>query len=140
MISYLKSYRDIIVYHDYAPLLLFWNIADLVNNRVLWMTYAEAIDGGQEWAYVQYALYFVVALGMLFSLPNVKSCARFVGAYLMLYIFSTTRFLYLVAIESDKLDGHDIGRSLAVTGVYFSLWVWIYVKMRLEIIHRKLNG
>ena len=68
MRSFFKAYKDILVYHDYGPLLLFWNIADLANNRVLWMSYGEALDGGNEWAYFQYALYFVVALGMLFSL------------------------------------------------------------------------
>jgi hypothetical protein len=27
-----------------------------------------------------------------------------------------------------------------VTGVYFTLWVWIYVKMRVEIMHKDLRG
>ena len=34
----------------------------------------------------------------------------------------------------------DVGRSLVVTGVYFALWVWIYVKMRVEIVHKDLRG
>jgi hypothetical protein len=63
MRSFFKAYKDILVYHDYGPLLLFWNIADLANNRVLWMSYGEALDGGNEWAYFQYCLYFVVASG-----------------------------------------------------------------------------
>jgi|TARA_R110002012_G_scaffold156312_1_gene317332 hypothetical protein len=140
MRRFLQSYRDILVYHDYGPLLLFWNIADLANNRVLWMSYGEALDAGQEWAYFQYSLYFVVALGMLFSLPNIRSCVRFVGVYLMLYIFSTSRFVYLVTTDPELGQNPDIGRSLVVTGVYFCLWVWLYVKMRVEIIHRDLNG
>ena len=140
MNKFLKSYRDIIVYHDYGPLLLFWNISDLVNNRVLWMSYAESLDAGSEWAYFQYSIYFVVALGMLFSLPNIRSCSRFVGAYLLLYIFSTTRFIVKVSSDSAYADSVDISRSLIITGVYFSLWIWIYVKMRIEVVHRKLNG
>ena len=139
MRQFFKAYRDILVYHDYGPLLLFWNIADLANNRVLWMSYGEAIDNGMEWAYFQYALYFVVALGMLFSLPNVRSCSRFVGTYLLLYIFSTTRFVVNVLSDPDFAAG-EVGRSLVVTGVYFALWVWIYVKMRVEVMHKDLRG
>ncbi len=104
------------------------------------MSYAEALDTGNEWAYFQYAIYFVVGLGMLFSLPNLQSCARFVGAYLLLYIFSTTRFVVNVVNDSDFAASVDVGRSLFITGVYFVLWVWIYVKMRIEIVHRDLNG
>ena len=139
MRQFLKAYKDILVYHDYGPLLLFWNIADLANNRVLWMSYGEALDGGNEWAYFQYCLYFVVALGMLFSLPNVRSCSRFVGVYLLLYIFSTTRFLVNVFDDPEFAAG-DVGRSLVVTGVYFTLWVWRYVKMRVEVMHKDLRG
>lgn len=140
MKKFIHTYWNILVYHDYGPLLLFWNIADLANNRVLWMTYGEALDSGNEWAYFQYSLYFVVALGMLFSLPNIRSCSRFVGAYLLLYIFSTTRFITKVVTDTDFASSVDIGRSLVVTGVYFLLWVWIYVKMRMEILHKDLNG
>tara|TARA_R100001086_G_C11794111_1_gene247084 strand:+ start:188 stop:607 length:420 start_codon:yes stop_codon:yes gene_type:complete len=139
MKSFLKSYKDILVYHDYGPLLLFWNIADLANNRVLWMSYGEALDNGMEWAYLQYALYFVVALGMLFSLPNIRSCSRFVGAYLLLYIFSTTKFVVNV-LSDDEFAVGEVGRALVVTGVYFSLWVWIYVKMRMEVMHKDIRG
>jgi len=139
MKSFFKAYKDILVYHDYGPLLLFWNISDLANNRVLWMSYGEAVDGGNEWAYFQYALYFVVALGMLFSLPNIRSCARFVGVYLMLYVFSTTKFVLSVMADPEFAFG-DVGRSLIVTAVYFSLWVWIYVKMRVEVMHKDLRG
>ncbi len=137
--SFFKAYKDILVYHDYGPLLLFWNIADLANNRVLWMSYGEALDNGMEWAYFQYALYFVVALGMLFSLPNIRSCSRFVGAYLLLYIFSTTKFVISLLNDPEFASG-EAGRALVVTGVYFTLWVWIYVKMRIEIVHKDLCG
>ena len=139
MRNFLKSYKDILVYHDYGPLLLFWNIADLANNRVLWMSYGEALDNGMEWAYLQYALYFVVALGMLFSLPNVRSCSRFVGAYLLLYIFSTTKFVVNVLSDPEFAVG-EVGRALVVTGVDFSLWVWIYGKIRVEVMHKALRG
>ena len=139
MKRFFQSYKDILVYHDYGPLLLFWNVADLANNRVLWMSYGEAIDSGMEWAYLQYALYFVVALGMLFSLPNIRSCSRFVGAYLLLYIFSTTKFVVSV-LSDDEFAAGEVGRALVVTGVYFTLWVWIYVKMRIEIRHKAIRG
>ena len=91
--EYFRTYKDIIVYHDYQPLLLFWNISDIANNRVLWSTYWDYKEMGAESAYIQYALYFCVSLGMLFSLPNLRSCARFVAAYLLLYIFSVIRYV-----------------------------------------------
>jgi hypothetical protein len=103
------------------------------------MSYGEALDNGMEWAYLQYALYFVVALGMLFSLPNIRSCSRFVGAYLLLYIFSTTKFVVNV-LSDDEFAVGEVGRALVVTGVYFSLWVWIYVKMRMEVMHKDIRG
>ena len=76
---------------------------------------------------------------MLFSLPNIRSCSRFVGVYLLLYIFSTTRFVVNVFSDPEFAVG-EVGRSLVVTGVYFTLWVWIYVKMRMEIMHKELRG
>ena len=135
----LQPYKDILVYHDYGPLLLFWNISDIFNNRILWQSYTDAVASGQHWAYYQYVLYFIVAIGMLVNLPNVRRCSKFVGAYLLLYIFSTTRFLYLVATDPEFAVG-DVGRSLVITAVYFTLWVWIYWKMRVEIIHKDINN
>ena len=58
----------------------------------------------------------------------------------MLYIFSTTRFIVKVLTDPEFAESNEIGRSLVVTGVYFSLWVWLYVKMRVELAHRKTNG
>jgi hypothetical protein len=140
MRRFFRVYKDIFIYYDYQPLLLFWNIADLVNNRVIWSTYGEFADQGAEAAYIQYALYFCVSLGMLFSLNDLKSNIRFVGAYLILYIFSTTRFIVKIFTDPEFAESNEIGRSLVVTGVYFSLWVWLYVKMRVELAHRKTNG
>lgn len=137
--AYAKSYKDILVYHDYQPLLLFWNVSDLFNNRVLWSTYWEWKEQGQEWAYLQYALYFVIALGMLASLPNIKSCVRFVGAYLILYIITMTRFLYLFLTNEEVASNPDTPRAITVTVVYFCLWVWLYVRMKVEIAHKKVN-
>lgn len=138
--EYFRTYKDIIVYHDYQPLLLFWNISDIANNRVLWSTYWDYKEMGAESAYIQYALYFCVSLGMLFSLPNLRSCARFVAAYLLLYIFSTTKFIAKFLTDEEFAQNPDIKRSLVVTGVYFTLWCWIYLKMRVELAHRNTNG
>jgi len=138
--SYLGTYKDIIVYHDYQPLLLFWNISDIANNRVIWETYWDYKEMGAESAYIQYALYFCVSLGMLFSLPNLRSCARFVAAYLLLYVFSTAKFVVTFLTDEEFAQNPDIKRSLVVTGVYFTLWCWIYLKMRVELAHRNANG
>ena len=138
--SYFKTYKDIIVYHDYQPLLLFWNISDIANNRVIWESYWDYKEMGAESAYIQYALYFCVSLGMLFSLPNLRSCARFVAAYLLLYVFSTTKFVVTYFTDPEFAQNPDIKRSLVVTGVYFTLWCWIYLKMRVELAHRNVHG
>lgn len=138
--QFFKAYKDILVYQDYGPLLLFWNISDLANNRVLWGTYWEYKEMGMESAYIQYAVYFCVSLGMLFSLPNLRSCSRFVAAYLLLYIFSTTKFVHQVLTDEEFAANPDIGRALVVTGVYFTLWSWIYIKMRVELAHRNVNA
>jgi len=138
--SYVGTYKDIIVYHDYQPLLLFWNISDIANNRVLWDSYWEYQESGAESVYIQYALYFCVSLGMLFSLPDLRSCSRFVSAYLLLYVFSTTKFVVTFLTDTEFAANPDIKRSLVVTGVYFTLWCWIYLKMRVELAHRNVNG
>jgi hypothetical protein len=57
----------------------------------------------------------------------------------MLYIFSTTKFILSVMADPEFAFG-DVGRSLVVTAVYFALWVWIYVKMRVEVMHKDLRG
>tara|TARA_B100000214_G_C23947636_1_gene618753 strand:- start:357 stop:683 length:327 start_codon:yes stop_codon:yes gene_type:complete len=106
---------------------------------VIWSTYWEWKEQGQEWAYLQYSLYFVVALGMLFSLPNIKSCVRFVGAYLLLYIITMTRFVYLFLTDEDVSSNPDMPRAITVTLVYFFLWVWIYVRMKVEIAHKQVT-
>ena len=57
----------------------------------------------------------------------------------MLYVFSTTKFVMSVMADPEFAFG-DVGRSLVVTAVYFTLWVWIYVKMRVEVMHKDLRG
>ena len=46
----------------------------------------------------------------------------------------------MVLTDPEFAANPDIPRSLVVTGVYFTLWVWIYWKMRLEIIHKDINN
>jgi len=33
-----------------------------------------------------------------------------------------------------------IVKNLTITFVYFLLWLWIYVKMKKEAVHKKING
>lgn len=57
--------------------------------------------------------------------------------YLVIYIFSTVR--YLVSIYTE--DNFDLFafKDLLITAWYFSMWVWIYIKLKREQLHKSLN-
>ena len=86
----IKKYKEILIYHDHQPLLLFWAVSDLFNNQVLWTDLAFWEGVGQPDTYYLYCVYLFISLGILF--------------------------------------------------IYFVLWVWIYAKMKKEVVHRKVNG
>ncbi len=135
-----KKYKEILVYHDHQPLLLFWAVSDLFNNQVLWTTLSFWQEQGQPDTYFLYMAYLFISLGILFTLNRVEWCVKFVFGYLMLHIFSTIRFLVSLYLEPDLEFELFIVKNLTITLVYFILWVWIYTKMKTEAVHRKING
>ena len=140
MFDLLKKYKDILVYYDHQPLLLFWAVSDLFNNQVLWTTLSYWSEMGQPDTYFLYLAYLFISLGILFTLNRVEWCVRFVFGYLMLHIFSTVRFLASLYLEPDLEFELVIVKNLTITLVYFVLWTWIYTKMKKEAVLRKING
>ena len=136
----IQKYKDILIYHDHQPLLLFWSISDLFNNQVLWTDLAFWESVGQPDTYYLYWVYLFISLGILSSLNRVEVCARFVLTYLMLHIFSTVRFLTDLYQAPDLEFELVIVKNLTITFIYFVLWTWIYTKMKKEAVHRKING
>ena len=140
MFDLLKKYKDILVYYDHQPLLLFWAVSDLFNNQVLWTTLSYWEEMGQPDTYYLYLAYLFVSLGILSTLNRVQWCVNFVFSYLMLHIFSTIRFVAELYFTPDVEFELYIVKNLTITFVYFVLWVWIYTKMKKEAVLRKING
>ena len=140
MFDLLKKYKDILVYYDHQPLLLFWAVSDLFNNQVLWTTLSYWEEMGQPDTYYLYLAYLFVSLGILSTLNRVQWCVKFVFSYLILHIFSTIRFVAELYFTPDVEFELYIVKNLTITFVYFVLWVWIYTKMKKEVVHRKING
>ena len=136
----IKKYKEILIYHDHQPLLLFWAVSDLFNNQVLWTDLAFWESVGQPDTYYLYCVYLFISLGILLTLNRVEWCVKFVFGYLMLHIFSTARFLTDLYLAPDVEFELVIVKNLTITFIYFVLWVWIYAKMKKEVVHRKVNG
>jgi len=136
----IQKYREILVYHDHQPLLLFWAVSDFFNNQVLWTDLAFWEQMGQPDTYYLYMVYLFISIGILSTLNRIDWCARFVFSYLLLHIFSTVRFLTGLYMTPDVEFELVIVKNLTITFVYFVLWVWIYTKMKAEAVHKKING
>ena len=136
----IKKYRDILIYYDHQPLLLFWAVSDVFNNQVLWTTLSFWEEAGQPDTYYLYLAYLFVSLGILFTLNRIEICVKFVASYLTLHVFSTIRFLVDLYLTPDLEFELFIVKNLTITFVYFILWLWIYTKMKKEIVHRRING
>jgi len=140
MLNLVKKYKEILIYHDHQPLLLFWAVSDLFNNQVWWTDLAFWESVGQPDTYYLYFVYLFISLGILLTLNRVEWCARFVFGYLMLHIFSTVRFLTDLYLTPDLEFELVIVKNLTITFIYFVLWTWIYTKMKKEAVFRKING
>jgi len=136
----LSKYKDILVYYDHQPLLLFWAVADVFNNQVLWTDLSYWTEIGQPDTYWLYMVYLVISLGILSTLNKVEKCAMFVFWYLLMHIFSTIRFCASLYLEPNLEFEMVIVKNLTITFVYFVLWTWIYSKMKMEAVLKKVNA
>ena len=136
----LTKYKDILIYYDYHTLLFLWSVSDLCNNQVLWTKLSFWTELGQPETYYLYMVYLFVSLGTLLTLNKIEWCVRFVATYLMLHVFSTMRYCVDLLSDPELVFEMVIVKNLTVTFVYFVLWCWIYVKMKKEAVHKKVNG
>ena len=95
---------------------------------------------GQPDTYWLYMTYLVISIGILSTLNKVEKCAMFVFWYLLMHIFSTIRFCASLYLEPDLEFEMVIVKNLTITFVYFVLWTWIYSKMKMEAVLKKVNA
>ena len=134
--DYFKNIKNILIYFDYHSLLFWWCISDCLNNQVLWTTYSYWLELGQPNTYYLYFAYLILSLSIVFSLNNLNYLIRFIGMYLVLYLFSTIRYCLSIYTQ-ENFDLLDF-RALLITSWYFSMWLWIYLKLKKEQLHKSL--
>ena len=133
---YFKNIKNILIYFDYHSLLFWWCISDCLNNQVLWTTYSYWLELGQPNTYWLYLTYLILSVSIVLSLNNLNYLIRFIGMYLILYLFSTVRYCLSIYIK-ENFDLLDF-RALLITAWYFSMWLWIYLKLKKEQLHKSL--
>lgn len=138
--NYFKKIKKTLLYFDFQPLLLFWVISDFLNNQVLWtnLSYWEAVD--QPYTYWLYFSYLIGSIGMIISIHNIKWLTKFVNYYLILYLFSTIRYIVNICetLDTEPFTIID-GKNLLITCWYAFMWSWILFKLKREMLHKSLN-
>lgn len=134
--NYFNNIKNILVYFDYHSLLFWWCISDCLNNQVLWTTYSYWLELGQPNTYYLYLAYLILSLSIVLSLNNLNYLIRFISMYLVLYLFSTIRYCLSIYTQ-ENFDLLDF-RALLITSWYFSMWLWIYLKLKKEQLHKSL--
>ena len=137
--KYFKSIKNTLLYFDFQPLLFFWISSDILNNLVLWteLSYWEA--AGQPNTYWLYFMYLICSTLMLVFINNITWLSRFVTVYLILYLFSTIRYLVNVfGGDSEAFTITDF-KNILITCWYAFMWAWILFKLKKEILHKSLR-
>ena len=138
MKGYLKNISNVLNFYDFQPLLFFWILSDLFNNQVLWTDYEYWVDIEQPNTYWLYMSYFVASLFIIRYLNNLKALIRCVSFYLILDLFSTVRYILSIYTENEGFLVEDF-KSLFITAWYFSMWVWILIKLKKEMLYKVIN-
>ena len=135
--KYIQNIKNILVYYDVQPLLLWWCVSDVFNNQVLWTTYDYWLELGQPNTYWLYMTYLVLSLTIVINLNNLKFLIKSIGLYLILYLFSTIRYLVSIYTEDEVFLLIDF-KNIFITLWYSSMWLWIYFKLKKEKLHKSL--
>ncbi len=135
--KYIQNIKNILVYYDVQPLLLWWCVSDIFNNQVLWTTYDYWLELGQPNTYWLYMTYLVLSLTIVINLNNLKFLIKSIGLYLILYLFSTIRYLVSIYTEDEGFLLIDF-KNIFITLWYSSMWLWIYFKLKKEKLHKSL--
>ena len=135
--KYIQNIKNILVYYDVQPLLLWWCVSDVFNNQVLWTTYDYWLELGQPNTYWLYMAYLILSLTIVINLNNLKFLIKSIGLYLILYLFSTIRYLVSIYTEDEGFLLIDF-KNIFITLWYSSMWLWIYFKLKKEKLHKSL--
>ena len=135
--KYIQNIKNILVYYDVQPLLLWWCVSDVFNNQVLWTTYDYWLELGQPNTYWLYMAYLVLSLTIVINLNNLKFLIKSIGLYLILYLFITIRYLVSIYTEDEGFLLIDF-KNIFITMWYSSMWLWIYFKLKQEKLHKSL--
>jgi hypothetical protein len=138
--KYFKKIKETLLYFDFQPLLFFWVIGDVLNNQVLWtsLEYWESVD--QPNTYWLYLAYLFGSIGMLVSINNIKWLSRCITYYLILYLFSTIRYLINVysTIDSEPFTITDF-KNILITCWYAFMWIWVLFKLKKEMLNKSIR-
>lgn len=135
--KYINNIKNILVYYDVQPLLLWWCVSDVFNNQVLWTNYNYWLELGQPNTYWLYMTYLVLSLSIVLNLNNLSFLIKSIGLYLILYLFSTIRYLVSIYTEDNGFLLIDF-KNIFITMWYASMWLWIYFKLKQEKLHKSL--
>lgn len=135
--KYINNIKNILVYYDVQPLLLWWCVSDVFNNQALWTNYNYWLDLGQPNTYWLYMTYLVLSLSIVLNLNNLSYLIKSIGLYLILYLFSTIRYLVSIYTEDNGFLLIDF-KNIFITMWYASMWLWIYFKLKQEKLHKSL--
>ncbi len=138
MKSYFRKIKDTLLYFDFEPLLFMWVASDILNNQVLWTTLSYWKEVGQPYTYWLYFAYLIGSVSMLIFLHNKKLLSIFITYYLILYLFSTIRYLVdIFGGNGEPFSLIDI-KNILITCWYASMWIWILFKVKKELLHNSL--
>jgi hypothetical protein len=132
---------NILLYFDFQPLLFFWVTSDIINNQVLWTSLSYWQDAGQAYTYWLYFAYLIGSIGMLYCLStnNRKLLCKFVSYYLILFLFSTIRYLISIYFGAGESFSITDAKNIIITCWYTFMWVWISFKLKKENLHKSLS-
>jgi hypothetical protein len=136
--KYFKSIKNTLLYFDFQPLLFFWISSDILNNLVLWTTLDYWTSVGQPNTYWLYFAYLICSVSMVCFIHNIKILSRFVSVYLILYLFSTIRYLVNVFSGDEFFTVTDF-KNILITCWYSFMWIWILFKLKKEILEKSLK-
>lgn len=112
-------------------------MSDVFNNQVLWTNYSYWSELGQPNTYWLYMTYLVLSLSIVINLNNLNYLIKSIGLYLILYMFSTIRYLVSIYTEDNGFLLIDF-KNIFITVWYASMWLWIYFKLKKEKLHKSL--
>ena len=136
--KYFSSIKNTLLYFDFQPLLFFWISSDILNNLVLWTDFGYWEAAGQPNTYWLYLSYLVCSTLMLVFIHNLKWLSRFVSIYLILYLFSTIRYLVSIYGGDEAFTLTDF-KNILITCWYDFMWTWILFKLKKEQLHKSLR-